>query len=172
MIPKSELDFLSLNGEIGITIEQWAVIQDAYISKIDPRRTCYWNYAPSQGYDLLKSWRTVPGLKEDNNVDRQELLDWIGNSLQTLALTWVASIAGLSAKTIEGASAFSYPLIFLPFIYRFDTGSCPCLCQNQPVGNDIWVALTWCVRILLVAYIFAVLLTNGMQLNTCMCCSD
>ncbi len=25
-------------------------------------------------------------------------------------------IAGLSAKTVDGASAFSYPLIFLPFI--------------------------------------------------------
>ena len=36
--------------------------------------------------------------------------------LFTLALTWVAVIAGLSAKTIDGASAFSYPLIFLPFI--------------------------------------------------------
>jgi hypothetical protein len=34
----------------------------------------------------------------------------------TLALTWIAVIAGLSAKTVDGASAFSYPLIFLPFI--------------------------------------------------------
>jgi len=32
-----------------------------------------------------------------------------------LALTWLAMIAGLSAKTVDGASAFSYPLIFLPF---------------------------------------------------------
>ena len=36
--------------------------------------------------------------------------------LFTLALTWIAVIAGLSAKTVDGASAFSYPLIFLPFI--------------------------------------------------------
>src|SRR5512133_712716 len=36
--------------------------------------------------------------------------------LFTLALTWLAVIAGLSAKTVDGASAFSYPLIFLPFI--------------------------------------------------------
>ena len=36
--------------------------------------------------------------------------------LFTVALTWIAVIAGLSAKTIDGASAFSYPLIFLPFI--------------------------------------------------------
>src|SRR4030095_7664034 len=36
--------------------------------------------------------------------------------LFTLALTWLAVIAGLSAKSVDGASAFSYPLIFLPFI--------------------------------------------------------
>lgn len=36
--------------------------------------------------------------------------------LFTLALTWLAVIAGLSAKTVDGASAFSYPLILLPFI--------------------------------------------------------
>ncbi len=34
----------------------------------------------------------------------------------TLALTWVAVIPGLTAKSVDGASAFSYPLIFLPFI--------------------------------------------------------
>ena len=32
------------------------------------------------------------------------------------ALTWLAIIPGLTAKTIDGAAAFSYPLIFLPFI--------------------------------------------------------
>ena len=36
--------------------------------------------------------------------------------LFTLALTWLAVIAGLTAKTVDGASAFSYPLIFLPFV--------------------------------------------------------
>ena len=34
----------------------------------------------------------------------------------TLALTWLAVIPGLSAKTPDGASAFAYLLIFLPFI--------------------------------------------------------
>ncbi|CAN7621091.1 ABC transporter permease [Paenibacillus sp. LjRoot153] len=98
-------------------------------------------------------------------------------ALFTLALTWVAAIAGLSAKTIEGASAFSYPLIFLPFISSafVPTESMPsvvrafaenqpvtsivnairALLANQPVGNEIWVALAWCVGILLVAYFFA-----------------
>jgi ABC-2 type transport system permease protein len=36
--------------------------------------------------------------------------------LFTLALTWIAVIPGLSAKSADGASAFSYPLIFLPFV--------------------------------------------------------
>src|SRR5512146_1768086 len=37
-------------------------------------------------------------------------------ALFTLALTWIAAIAGLSATSVDGASAFSYPIIFLPFI--------------------------------------------------------
>ena len=36
--------------------------------------------------------------------------------LFTLALTWLAVIPGLSARSADGAIAFSYPLIFLPFI--------------------------------------------------------
>lgn len=97
--------------------------------------------------------------------------------LFTLALTWVAAIAGLSGKSVEGASAFSYPLIFLPFISSafVPTDSMPkvvrafaenqpvtsivetirALLSNQPVGNDIWTALAWCVGIMLVAYVFA-----------------
>jgi ABC-2 type transport system permease protein len=29
------------------------------------------------------------------------------------------------------------------------------LLSGQPVGNDIWVALVWCVGMMLVAYVFA-----------------
>ncbi|HZR52925.1 MAG TPA: ABC transporter permease, partial [Streptosporangiaceae bacterium] len=36
--------------------------------------------------------------------------------LFTLALTWLAVIPGLTAKSVDGAGAFSYPLVFLPFI--------------------------------------------------------
>ena len=97
--------------------------------------------------------------------------------LFTLALTWLAVVAGLSAKTVDGASAFSYPLIFLPFISSAfvptDTMPAPVawfaenqpvtpivntirdLFAQQPVGNDIWIALAWCVGILAVAYYFA-----------------
>ncbi|MFB8376113.1 ABC transporter permease [Paenibacillus taichungensis] len=109
------------------------------------------------------------------------ILSWLGVAgiltLFTLALTWVAAIAGLSAKSVDGASAFSYPIIFLPFISSafVPTESMPsvvrafaenqpvtsiveairALMLGQPVGNDIWVALAWCVGILVAAYIFA-----------------
>jgi ABC-2 type transport system permease protein len=98
-------------------------------------------------------------------------------ALFTLALTWIAAIAGLSATSVDGVSAFSYPLIFLPFISSafVPTRSMPAvvrafaenqpvtaiveairaLLSNQPVGNAIWVALAWCVGITLVAYLFA-----------------
>ncbi|WP_291379995.1 ABC transporter permease [Demequina sp.] len=97
--------------------------------------------------------------------------------LFTLALTWIAVIAGLSAKTVDGASAFSYPLIFLPFISSafVPTETMPgpvrWFAENQPVtaivntirdllaqqsiGSDIWVALAWCVAILVGAYVSA-----------------
>ena len=109
------------------------------------------------------------------------LLSWLAVAgilaLFTLALTWIAAIAGLSAKSVDGAGAFSYPIIFLPFISSafVPTASMPgpvrtfaenqpvtsivealrALLSGQPVGNHIWVALAWCVGIMLVAYIFA-----------------
>ncbi|MBQ0980347.1 ABC transporter permease [Micromonospora sp. M61] len=97
--------------------------------------------------------------------------------LFTLALTWIAVIPGLTAKTLDGASAFSYPLIFLPFVSSafVPTGSMPGpvrafaehqpvtsivnairdLFTQQPVGTDIWIALAWCTGILVLAYLFA-----------------
>lgn len=97
--------------------------------------------------------------------------------LFTLALTWLAVIPGLTAKSVDGASAFSYPLIFLPFLSSAfvptDTMPGPvrafadnqpvtsivnairALYTQQPVGTDIWIALAWCVGILVVAYVFA-----------------
>src|SRR3954447_19788860 len=96
----------------------------------------------------------------------------------TLALTWLAVIPGLTAKTVDGASAFAYPLIFLPFISSafVPTESMPGpvrafadhqpvtsivntirdLFTRQPVGSGIWVALAWCVGVLVVAYGLAI----------------
>jgi ABC-2 type transport system permease protein len=97
--------------------------------------------------------------------------------LFTLALTWLAVIPGLTAKTVDGASAFAYPLIFLPFISSAfvptDTMPGPvrafaehqpvtsivntirAVFTQQPVGTGVWTALAWCVGILAVAYLFA-----------------
>jgi ABC-2 type transport system permease protein len=97
--------------------------------------------------------------------------------LFTLALTWLAVIVGLTAKTVDGASAFSYPLIFLPFISSafVPTATMPgpvrVFAENQPVtsivntiralferqsvGSEIWIALAWCVGILVIAYALA-----------------
>src|SRR6266513_2230245 len=97
--------------------------------------------------------------------------------LFTLALTWIAVIAGLSAKSVEGAGAFAYPIIFLPFISSafVPTATMPgpvrAFADNQPVtsivntirdlltqhpvSTSIWIALAWCAGILVVAYALA-----------------
>src|ERR1700734_2425995 len=64
-------------------------------------------------------------------------------ALFTVALTWIAVIAGLSAKTAEGGSAFAYPLIFLPFISSafVPTATMPgpvrAFANNQPVTSIV-----------------------------------
>ncbi|WP_018178513.1 ABC transporter permease [Jongsikchunia kroppenstedtii] len=97
--------------------------------------------------------------------------------LFTLALTWLAVIPGLTAKSVDGVSGFSYPLIFLPFISSafVPTGGMPgpvrWFAENQPVtsivntirnlyaerpfGHEGWIALAWCFGILLVSYALA-----------------
>ncbi len=119
---------------------------------------------------LLMGFRSAAGL-----------LAWLAVAgiliLFTLALTWLAVIAGLSAKTVDGASAFSYPLILLPFISSafVATATMPGpvrafaenqpvtsivnairdLYTQQPVSTDIWTALAWCLGILIVMYALA-----------------
>ena len=97
--------------------------------------------------------------------------------LFTLALTWLAVIPGLTAKSIDGVSGFSYPLIFLPFLssafvptdgmpgpVRWVAEHQPVtpivntlrnLYAEQPVGTDGPVAVAWCLGLLLVAYALA-----------------
>lgn len=97
--------------------------------------------------------------------------------LFTLALTWLAVIPGLTAKSVDGVSGFSYPLIFLPFVSSafVPTGGMPGpvrafaqhqpvtpivntirhLYAQQPVGNEVWIAIAWCTGLLLIAYVFA-----------------
>ncbi len=122
------------------------------------------------GVAVLMGFRTEVGV-----------LPWLAVAgiliLFTLALTWIAVIPGLTARSVDGASAFSYPLIFLPFLSSafVPTATMPgplrwfaehqpvtsivntirSLLAGQPVGSDIWVALGWCVGILIVAYLVA-----------------
>jgi len=98
-------------------------------------------------------------------------------TLFTLALTWLAVIPGLTAKSVDGVSGFSYPLIFLPFISSafVPTARMPApvrwfaehqpvtsivntirdLFAERPVGDDGRTAVAWCVGLLLVAYAIA-----------------
>jgi len=122
------------------------------------------------GVALLMGFRSTAGLAA-----------WLAAAailaLFTLALTWLAVIPGLTAKTIDGAAAFSYPLIFLPFISSafVPTTTMPTpvrvfadnqpvtaivetlrnLLNGQPVGTNIWTALAWCTAIMIIAYYFA-----------------
>jgi ABC-2 type transport system permease protein len=97
--------------------------------------------------------------------------------LFTLATTWLALLFGLFAKTMEGAGAFSYILIFLIFI---SSGFTPVdkmhpilrwFAENQPmtpiietmrslltngtIGSSAGIAVAWCVGLLVVSYVLA-----------------
>ena len=98
-------------------------------------------------------------------------------ALFTLALTWLAIIPGLTARSADAATAYAYPLIFLPFLSSafVPTESMPgplrvfaenqpvtsivdairSLLEQQPVGNDMWIALAWCAGIVVIAYAIA-----------------
>jgi ABC-2 type transport system permease protein len=97
--------------------------------------------------------------------------------LFTLALTWIAVAAGLSASSVDGAGAFAYLFVLLPFIssafVSTDTMPGPVrafaenqpvtsivntirdLFAQQPVGADMWEALAWCVGLLVAAYLLS-----------------
>ena len=109
------------------------------------------------------------------------VLAWLGVAgilvLFTLALTWLAVVAGLAAKSADGAGGFAYPLLLLPFLSSafVPTDGMPGpvrafaehqpvtsivetlrnLYAEQPLGDDGWLALAWCVGLLVVAYVLA-----------------
>ena len=104
----------------------------------------------------------------------------------SLALTWLAVIPGLVAKTTDGASFLAFPLIFLPLfssafaptetmpkVLRLFAENQPvtpivetirALFNREPIGNEIWVALAWCLGTMAVAWFFAMrAYKRGMQ---------
>ena len=97
--------------------------------------------------------------------------------LFTLALTWLAVIPGLTARSVDGVGGFAYPLIFLPFVSSafVPTDGMPGpvrafarhqpvtplvdtlrdLYAGRPVGSGAAVAVAWCAGLLVVAYVLA-----------------
>ncbi|CAL8968560.1 Daunorubicin/doxorubicin resistance ABC transporter permease protein DrrB [Cellulomonas sp. T2.31MG-18] len=148
---------------IGRSAALWAHVVTSVVSN-------FISLALIVGVALLMGFRSSAGVTA-----------WLGVvgilALFTLALTWLAVIPGLTAKSIDGASAFAYPLIFLPFISSafVPTATMPgpvrWFAQNQPVtsiveslrhlmegqrvGGAIWTALAWCVGLAVVAYVLA-----------------
>ncbi|WP_130858607.1 ABC transporter permease [Gracilibacillus phocaeensis] len=113
-----------------------------------------------------------------SNADILEWLAVVGIlGLFTLALTWLAVISGLTAKSMEGATSYSYLLIFLPFISSafVPTETMPkvvrAFAEHQPVtsivnsirallyegvvDSGIWTALAWCVGVMIITYLIA-----------------
>ncbi|HSX07557.1 MAG TPA: ABC transporter permease [Candidatus Saccharimonadales bacterium] len=96
-------------------------------------------------------------------------------ALFTLATTWMAIFFALLAKSAEGAGSFSYVLMLLIFISPsfVPTGTMTAalrsFANNQPLtpivetmrsllvngtpGSKAWLALVWCVGILIVFYL-------------------
>jgi len=97
--------------------------------------------------------------------------------LFTTALTWMAMFFGLLAKTAEGAGAFSYILLFMIFLSSAFIPTTKMIApvrvfaDNQPMtpiiqtirsllvdgtpGKDVWLAVVYCVGILIVSYLLA-----------------
>lgn len=97
-----------------------------------------------------------------------------------IAVSWLAAIVGLLAKTVEGASGMTMPLVFIPYISSAlvppDTmpAALRVIAENQPVtpvidttraaflglpmSNDGWIAVFWWVGIIAVAVPIAGLL--------------
>jgi ABC-2 type transport system permease protein len=95
----------------------------------------------------------------------------------TFAVTWLAIVFGLLAKTAEGAGAFSYIFLFLLFVSPAfivtDTLNpvVRAFAENQPItpiietmrslltngtiGDSFWLAIAWCAGLLVVSYVIA-----------------
>lgn len=92
-----------------------------------------------------------------------------------LAITWLAVPFALAAKSVDGASAFSYlvlvllfissafvPVTGMPKVIQVFAENQPVthviqalrqLLTAQPIGNHGWIALAWIIAITLVSYI-------------------
>jgi ABC-2 type transport system permease protein len=98
-------------------------------------------------------------------------------TLFTLATTWLATMFGLLAKSVEGAGSFSYLLLLMVFISPAFVPTdgmnsiVRAFAEHQPMtpivetmrslltsgvaGSSAWVATLWCIGLLVVSYILA-----------------
>ncbi|MFI1283026.1 MULTISPECIES: ABC transporter permease [unclassified Streptomyces] len=99
------------------------------------------------------------------------------------AISWLAAVLGLLAKSPEAAGGFTFLMMFLPYpssafvpietmpgwLHGFADHqpltpvieSLRALLLAQPAGNAPWVALTWCAGITVVAVTLAAVLFRG-----------
>ncbi|EHR52457.1 ABC-type polysaccharide/polyol phosphate export system, permease component [Saccharomonospora marina XMU15] len=117
---------------------------------------------------------------------RAGLGDWLalGGLLTaaTFALVWLTVAIGQASQSVEAASNLPMPLMFLPFLGSgfVPTDSMPegvrwfaeyqpftpimesirALLLDQPLGNELWIALAWCAGIALAGYVWAKRLYN------------
>jgi ABC-2 type transport system permease protein len=97
--------------------------------------------------------------------------------LYVLALSWLAAGLGVLAGSVESASALSFAMLFLPYLSSafVPTDSMPAvlravadhqpitpvietvrgLLTGTPIGTSGWIALTWCVGLLVGSVGFA-----------------
>lgn len=101
--------------------------------------------------------------------------DWLGAIglllLYVIALSWLAAALGVIARSVESASALSFFMLFLPYLSSafVRTETMPAflrpISQHQPItpvieavrgfltgtpiGNNGWIALAWCVGLLI-----------------------
>lgn len=98
--------------------------------------------------------------------------------LYILAVSWLGVVVGLAAKSVEGASAFSFFVLFTPYISSafVPTETMPkalhLIAENQPythvieviralttgapIGSHGWLAMAWTGGIMIVSYAVAV----------------
>jgi ABC-2 type transport system permease protein len=94
-----------------------------------------------------------------------------------LAISWLAALVGVLARSPEAANGFTFFLMFLPYassaFVPIDTmpgwlqgfsahqpvtpiiESVRGLLAGTPVGNNAWIAIAWCVGILLVSVLLS-----------------
>jgi|SRR5690625_532965 len=108
-------------------------------------------------------------------------LEWLAVAgivlLYVLALSWLSAAMGMVARTPEGASGFTFFMLFAPYVSSafvpIETmpsvlhpiaenqpitpliESVRGLLTGEPIGNTGWIAFAWCVGILLVSYVIA-----------------